>query len=59
MTTPRDIERRLDELEPEDEDDPLTVVINHETVDKDGEVVDEETEVFRLGTDEDAGGGEA
>jgi len=59
MTTPRDIERRVDELEPEDEDDTLTVRINHETVDKNGEVVDEETEVFRLGTDEDAGGGEA
>jgi len=59
MTTPRDIERCVDELEPEDEDDAFTVVINHETVNKDGEVVDKETEVFRFGTDEDAGGGEA
>ena len=57
MTTPRDIERRVDKLEPED--DALTVRINHETVDKDGDVVDKETEVFRFGTDEDTGGGEA
>lgn len=58
MTTPRDIERRVDELEPEDEDDALTVVINHETVDKDGKVVEEETEVIHLnGVDGDTGGG--
>ena len=47
----RDVERRVDKLEPKDEDDTLTVRINHEHVDEDGEVVDEETELFRLGTD--------
>jgi len=48
VTSSRDIERRVDELEPEDEDDVLTVVINHETVDEDGEVVNEETEVIHI-----------
>ena len=55
MTSSREIERRVDELEPKGEDDALTVVINHGTVDEDGEVVDEETEVIHLdGVDEDS-----
>lgn len=50
MTTPREIERRMDRLEPDDEDDVLTVRINHEHVDENGEVMHKETEVIRLGT---------
>ena len=51
MTTPREIERRVDRLEPDD-DNVLTVRINHEHVDEDGDVVDRETEVIELRTPE-------
>jgi hypothetical protein len=52
MTTPREIERRVDRLGPDDEDEVLTVRINHEHVDEDGDVVDRETEMIELRTPE-------
>jgi hypothetical protein len=49
--TARDLERRVDDLEgDEDEDDGgMVVEINHEHVDRNGDVVDRETEVIELG----------
>jgi hypothetical protein len=51
--TKRSIERRLDDLEgDEDEGGGMVVQINHEYVDENGDVVDRETEVIELGETE-------
>ena len=47
--TKRNIERRLNALEDEGNDDPLRVVINEETVDKNGDVVETNRKVIELG----------
>jgi hypothetical protein len=53
MTSKRNIDSRLDDLEgDEDEGGGMVVQINHEYVDKNGDVLDRETEVIELGETE-------